>query len=41
MTYTFENVDESTENKISYVISFNYTKTYKRIYFMGGRIYGI
>lgn len=33
MTYPFEYADGSTENKISYVISFNYTNTYKRIYF--------
>ena len=33
MTYPFEYADGSIKTKISYVISFNYTNTYKRIYF--------
>lgn len=33
MKYPFECVDGSIEDKISYIISFNYTNTYERIYF--------
>lgn len=33
MKYPFEYVDGSIEDKISYIISFNYTNTYERIYF--------
>lgn len=33
MKYPFEYVDGSIEDKISYIISFNYTNTYEQIYF--------
>lgn len=33
MKYPFEYADGSIENKISYVLSFNYTNTFERVYF--------
>lgn len=38
MKYPFENADGSIENKISYIVSFNYTNTYERIYFKNENI---
>lgn len=32
MTYSFEYIDKSTRNKVSKVLSFNYTSTYEQIY---------